>query len=911
MATGSERRAFELIQVDGFNENKAESIAVSHSGERVFCGSSEGAINVFGCRPDTKDVSGQGTYAASKADAVRTSPKDKKPVQQIQAVEGWRALIAIVDGCIQAYDPNTYRTMAALSETKGVTLFAVHERSNLLCAVTKRKVSTFGWQGQGFVALKEFTFPETPRGIACSDTSIMLGFRNSYSLLDMQSGREEKVIDTDRESRPPICLFLPATQSRKAVFMIANGTTGLLFDPQVGLLPERLVWSAPPSIAHVSMPFLVTLFNDKAEIHDVGSLQCIQTVEIASPKFVCSCDLGRGIGRYVYVLTGAGKLVAFKMIPLATQVEDLMRYDRYLEALDICKNASDPQLLMDVDVTKIHERHAHFLMERKEAVQALDQYILAETAPLEVIVKLPEFIPKAYPLPELAHLSDTQPYRPGSVAQVAQALAKYCEHHRPKFKELADRVESYRAGEEVKGDYDPSVYQNGDHTIQLAQLIDTVLMMSYLRCNPPNKDAMVALLKTRNRCHVSSVSAEFATYGQNFTEPHLWLYRSHGDHASVLKMLIESCQIGPSGWGRDQWNTWMAEYLRSLWNDPDTQHHKLVRDKISHLIDSDPQLGISVLVPPPASSKNSTAHRVLFVGRGVSVQEMVETLENINPKSRGSDVQRTRRSGRTLSPPPSGVTIPLTTGRALAITYLEYVVYSGNAPASLHNDYALLLLRDFPEGRPIPADLVVHDTDSEEAQMIKLCRQKLQHFLATSTDYQPDVLLKATPRALVHENALILSRLHRHESVLQIYVHQLRDRQLAESYCDKVWTKSCASDSAEYSDPHAAGSGRNVYLYYMRVLLTMDPAEDDASGDQPDKISTVIEVANRFFDRVDAALVMDLLPEDTPLQLLAPYLTTMLRHNATKQKNLQVVHQLLRVQEVKLRTEYWSRQDHN
>lgn len=90
----------------------------------------------------------------------------------------------------------------------------------------------------------------------------------------------------------------------------------------------------------------------------------------------------------------------------------------------------------------------------------------------------------------------------------------------------------------------------------------------------------------------------------------------------------------------------------------------------------------------------------------------------------------------------------------------------------------------------------------------------------------------------------------------------------------------------------------------------MDPSEEDVHAPQPDKISTVIEVATRFFDRVDAALVMDLLPEDTPLQLLAPYLTTVLRHNSTKQKNLQVVHQLLRVQEVKLRTEYWSQQDH-
>jgi hypothetical protein len=44
------------------------------------------------------------------------------------------------------------------------------------------------------------------------------------------------------------------------------------------------------------------------------------------------------------------------------------------------------------------------------------------------------------------------------------------------------------------------------------------------------------------------------------------------------------------------------------------------------------------------------------------------------------------------------------------------------------------------------------------------------------------------------------------------------------------------------------------------------------------------------------------------LQLGRFHLVKVLRHGATKKKNLQVVHQLLRVREVKLRTEYLSKQ---
>lgn len=55
--------------------------------------------------------------------------------------------------------------------------------------------------------------------------------------------------------------------------------------------------------------------------------------------------------------------------------------------------------------------------------------------------------------------------------------------------------------------------------------------------------------------------------------------------------------------------------------------------------------------------------------------------------------------------------------------------------------------------------------------------------------YHPERLLPALeglPRPFLHERALLLSRLGRHEEVLRLYVEKLGDPALAEGYCEEV-----------------------------------------------------------------------------------------------------------------------------
>lgn len=118
---------------------------------------------------------------------------------------------------------------------------------------------------------------------------------------------------------------------------------------------------------------------------------------------------------------------------------------------------------------------------------------------------------------------------------------------------------------------------------------------------------------------------------------------------------------------------------------------------------------------------------------------------------------------------------------------------SGEAPAHMHDEFAQLLV----EGLPMDTELdqISHDTvelvdlttDSETLKLYKIYRRKLQAFLALSGEYHPQRIMKFLPRAYLQENALVLSRLGRHREVLKIYLHSLRNQELAEAYCSRIY----------------------------------------------------------------------------------------------------------------------------
>jgi hypothetical protein len=150
---------------------------------------------------------------------------------------------------------------------------------------------------------------------------------------------------------------------------------------------------------------------------------------------------------------------------------------------------------------------------------------------------------------------------------------------------------------------------------------------------------------------------------------------------------------------------------------------------------------------------------------------------------------------------------------SLVYVFAEWLVASGNAPGSIHNDYIQMLIEGIPVSLDKPinhsnANLDISDNDSENIRNYKIYRRKLQHILQHSTDYVAEKVLKALPQQYLHEYALLLSRMGRHEEVLKIYVHKLKDIPLAEAYCSRMYNQLLLwqAQSSDGSGGNAAGS---------------------------------------------------------------------------------------------------------
>ncbi|CAN0537980.1 unnamed protein product, partial [Ectocarpus sp. 8 AP-2014] len=144
------------------------------------------------------------------------------------------------------------------------------------------------------------------------------------------------------------------------------------------------------------------------------------------------------------------------------------------------------------------------------------------------------------------------------------------------------------------------------------------------------------------------------------------------------------------------------------------------------------------------------------------------------------------------------------------------------------------------------------------------------------------------PSHFLEEHALLLSRLGRHEEVLHIYVRQLKNREMAEAYCGRIWER-CES----------AAKAKKVYLCLLKVYLQgqnkaggHQPAQrkagspsslkasDDgvaAVGEEVGDLDEAVSLLERHFSRVDPVKVMALLPPSVPVSKLVPFLSSAVR----------------------------------
>jgi tetratricopeptide (TPR) repeat protein len=352
------------------------------------------------------------------------------------------------------------------------------------------------------------------------------------------------------------------------------------------------------------------------------------------------------------------------------------------------------------------------------------------------------------------------------------------------------------------------------------------------------------------------------------------------------------------------------------------------------LLQNNPRLGLSVFCS--AHPQNEAQWRAArsyddpILSNPGRAKQVLQLLKSIHPSvpDAGSEANAASPSNGSLDKQ----TMPLDSGRAMSIFFLESATgISTGRPAEadefdslppdreleeraadLHDELALLLLEGVIALR---RDDAAVDYDTE---LGALYRRKLRVFLQWPlAKVRSDNFASALPPSFLHEKALILGRLGRHEDALRILYRDLNSLDLALEYCDARHEQLGAREARlrsrmqqqqqggmfeDYEQLDSVIEGEdNAYLPLVRVALESDDAERGTAA--------AIQVLALRRSAIDRAAALRLLPSDVPVSAVArPFLIPALVDSESQVRRLTVVSSLLRARYLRLKDQLTTAQ---
>jgi MinD-like ATPase involved in chromosome partitioning or flagellar assembly len=847
-----------------------------------------------------------------------------------------KATLLDTKGC-HTFAISEYNDMLVVANKKKISVYSWSTAPNIASAAA-------GAVSSGFILNKEaMNLSELPKSVTCIASSIIIGFKRTYDAMDIFSLSSIKILDVDKDQRM-LSLEIPVSDLRPLSVLLSHGNQGLIFDlykllasqaPSTALSSTRLEWSSSPVSIHYMNPFIFSILSDSIEIHDSMSLASLQRIPIPVPTSsltssfsssvsnmlsFSSCKVDPAIGlEHAYVSIG-DQVFVFRMTPLPAQIMTLLDAYRFEDAINLCALCLANPQIRDIDVAGVHEKYALSLFQKGDFDMAIQHYIKAKATPQKVLILFPDLVPVVfYGYLGISSQSISTGTRAGSsgtsvstsarmtgvvLTRAAAAMVNYCHYYRMVIKSKVEVAEKYKAASMTAAtaleNLETLVVSDWEDVLRIAEIIDTVLLCALINCSPSRRHLVIDLLSNasspyKNRCHMESSATMLASQGNAYSEALLWLYRSHHEHKRVLVALTEERCVGAGAWTRDQFYHWTADYLRWLLYQDENKLTALVLNALRPVLEYDIELGFSVLTQSNTSKSTSSmtalasANQTLG-GKGIEISDILVFLESAKIKAVSSltpaqkkhlaslcdddDRQPSEKKDYLFHADAKEMKFPLIHNQALMLAYLEYRIHhhSGSISTSmqlssnqqqLYDDYISLLIKNIDINLATShPNLRVLATDADPIIFYKIYRKKLQYFLQTCSDYHAEMLLASLPGPLQHEYAIILSKLRRDREVLEIYINKLNCLSDAEFYCDIVYHQR--------HDEH-------VYLLLMQVLLQADNPSSP-------NIDMAVQLAEKYYQRLDAVAFLKEIPPKISFAKLAKYLKLVIE-NATMNKH--------------------------
>lgn len=453
-----------------------------------------------------------------------------------------------------------------------------------------------------------------------------------------------------------------------------------------------------------------------------------------------------------------------------------------------------------------------------------------------------------------------------------------------------------------------------------------------------------------------------------FVEAAVWLLRSSGRHDMAIEVLHERMNnpalrnktsggggsggaeagggsrtqtggvattpsgVGGGSWSQIKYESYTAAHLGELWSCGDDNCCRLVlrSPATKRLLENNPRLGLSVFTSTHPQNASQWAAMVASddpLAHPTYPMKVVELLKSVHPavpydalKESGGGIGGSGVSPSSQRQEDGVAPLPLESGRALAVTFLESAIgISTGRPwtfaidafdalppdenfeersADLHDELSYLLLES------VIAERTDDDNDAD-TELGELYRGKLRRLLSwPNAKVRSERLLASLPSSFLREHALLLGRLGRHEDALRILYCDLQSLDLALEYCDALHERerqrmeherAARKDVPDDQSKGKGGGGRCAYLPLVRVALESDPDTERGT-------TAAIQVLALRRGSIDRAAALRLLPQNVPVSAVArPFLIPALVDSESQVRRLTVTSKLLRAKYVELK----------
>ncbi|XP_010263662.1 PREDICTED: vam6/Vps39-like protein [Nelumbo nucifera] len=866
----------------------------------------------------------------------------KKPLVSMEVSVSRELLVSLSESIAFHRLPNV-ETVAVITKAKGANLFCWDDRRGFLCFAKQKRVCIFRHDGgRGFVEVKEFSVPDLVKSMAWCGENICMGIRREYMILNAMNGALSEIFPSGRIA-PPLVVPLPSGE-----LLLGKDNIGVFVDQNGKLLQDgRICWSEAPSVVVIHKPYAIALLPRHIEIRSLRApYPLVQTVVLRNVHHLLQSN------NSVIVALNSSIHGLFP-VPIGAQIIQLTASGNFEEALTLCKLLPPEDAnLRAAKESSIHIRYGHYLFDNGNYEEAMEQFLASQVEITYVLALYPSIIlPKSEVISEMqnvpeftwdgSHLSrvssdasdDMESSSPLHLVEsdetatleskkmshnTLMALIKFLQKKRYNILERATIEGTEEVVSDAVGDghiaYDlnrPKSSNKGRGNVrvnsgarEMAAILDTALIQALVLTG--QFSAALELLKGPNYCYIK-ICEEFLQK-KSCNTALLELYKCNEMHREALTLLTRLVEESNA----EQQQSDLTQKFKP----------EMIIEYLKPLCGTEPMLVLEFSMHVLETCPTQTIE--LFLSGNVPADLVNSYLKQHAPN--------------------------------MQATYLELMLAmnENGISGNLQNEMVQIYLSEVLEWY---ADLNSQQKWDEKAYFPT--RKKLLSALESISGYNPEGLLKRLPSdALYEERAILLGKMNQHQLALSLYVHKLHVPDMALAYCDRVYESEQHQPSKSFS---------NIYLTLLQIYLNplrttrefekriknlvssqhtgiqkvgstrakgarakkiaeIEGADNirissssngsgrsDGDGDEQSEeggstmmIDEVLDLLSRRWDRINGAQALKLLPRETKLQNLLPFLGPLLRTTSEAHRNFSVIKSLRQSENLQVKEELYK-----